>query len=258
MEIAIGPDKGNHSMRKQDSMPLVLVHGFLGGASQWQVEIEAFEGKRPVIAFDLPGFALAAGQERCTSIGAFAEAVIDRINEMRIERFALLGHSMGGMIVQEIASRWPERVEKLILYGTGPLGRMPNRFEPLEVSLEKLRSEGVARSAERIIATWFVEGSEAAGYDQLSAIGAMADLAAAEAAILAMADWDGRPNLGHLTMPCLIVWGDSDRSYRWPQIETLWNELPTASLAVLPAASHAAHLEKPDVFKVVVHDFLEA
>jgi pimeloyl-ACP methyl ester carboxylesterase len=245
-------------MHNSASVPLVLIHGFLGGAAQWKAQIEAFEDERPVFAFDLPGFALAASQEPCTSIGAFAEAVMGHLDSMGIERFALLGHSMGGMIAQEIASRWPDRVVKLILYGTGPLGRMPNRFEPLEVSLEKLRNDGVARSAERIIATWFVEGSEAVGYGQLTTIGAMADGAAAEAAILAMAGWDGRPNLGHMTMPCLIVWGDSDRSYRWPQIETLWNELPNASLAVLPSASHAAHLEKPAVFQIVVQDFLAA
>jgi pimeloyl-ACP methyl ester carboxylesterase len=244
-------------MPSDSTLPFVLVHGFLGGAVQWKAEIAAFEDQHEVIALDLPGFADAAGQPPCQSIAAFAKSIVDRLDARGIDRFHLLGHSMGGMIVQEIASTFPDRVARLVLYGTGPLGRMPNRFEPLEVSLERLRNDGVAKSVERIIATWFVEGSNAEGFGQLTAIGAMADTAAAEAALLAMADWDGRPNLHRITMPTLILWGDTDRSYRWPQIETLWRELPEAYLAVLPKASHAAHLEKPALFHAVIQDFLQ-
>ncbi|MEM1288522.1 MAG: alpha/beta hydrolase [Pseudomonadota bacterium] len=238
------------------ALPLVLIHGFLGGAAQWEAEIEAFSGERRVLAFDLPGFAGAADQTPCTSIAQFADAVVSRLDAMQVERFVLLGHSMGGMIVQEIAARFPGRVAKLMLYGTGPLGHMPHRFEPLEASRQRLRAEGIVRSTERIVATWFVEGNKAEGYQRLTSIGSAANPEAAEAAILAMADWDGRENLRHVLMPTLILWGDSDRSYRWPQVELLWRDIPHASLAVLPGTSHAAHLEKPRLFHAIVHDFL--
>ena len=47
-----------------------------------------------------------------------------------------------------------------------------------------------------------------------------------------------------------------DRSYGWRQPEALWNRIPDASLAVLPGCAHNAHMEKPDMFNMIVHDFL--
>jgi pimeloyl-ACP methyl ester carboxylesterase len=71
-----------------------------------------------------------------------------------------------------------------------------------------------------------------------------------------MAAWDGRAQLPTLTMPSLIIWGEEDRSYRWAQVEYLWSHLPGASLAVIPGASHAAHVEKPEIFRLILEDFL--
>ena len=237
--------------------PVVMVHGFLGGAEQWSGQIAALSDRFDVIALDLPGFAKAAGQSAPEAIEAFADHMISALDAMNVGPFVLLGHSMGGMIAQEMAHRNPGRVERLVLYGTGPLGRMPDRFEPLEVSLERLERDGVEGMARRIVATWFVQGECHAGFAVLNRIAGQASAAAARAALLAMAAWDGRSHLRSIDIPTRIIWGDEDRSYRWPQVETLWSSLPQVSLAVVPGASHAAHLEKPVIFDAVLRDFLE-
>lgn len=238
-------------------VPVVLVHGYLGGSAQWSDLSAALSGRHDVVTLDLPGFGLASrGPATPTSIAGFAQAVIADLDARKIARFALVGHSMGGMIAQEVARAIPERIERLVLYGTGALGAMPDRFEPLQVSLERLREEGLPRTARRIAATWLMRGEEHPAFEALSAIGMGADQSAAEVALNAMAEWDGRDNLPRLTMPTLIVWGDKDRSYRWGQVEYLWTHLPDASLAVIPGASHAAHVEKPEIFRLVLEDFL--
>ncbi|MDO8883310.1 MAG: alpha/beta hydrolase [Pseudotabrizicola sp.] len=234
----------------------VLVHGYLGGSAQWQDQLHAFAPGHDVITPDLPGFGAAAALPGPDSIGSFAEAVLGCLDGLGIGRFALMGHSMGGMIVQEMAARAGDRVEKLVLYGTGPLGRMPDRFEPLETSMERLATEGVAATADRICATWFVKGNDATGYALARDLGRRANPQAARNALVAMRDWDGRAALAKLRMPCRIVWGDQDRSYRWPQVEALWRGIPDASLAVVPEASHAVHLEKPALFNAMIRDFL--
>jgi pimeloyl-ACP methyl ester carboxylesterase len=73
-----------------------------------------------------------------------------------------------------------------------------------------------------------------------------------------MSHWDGRGALSRLTMPTLVLWGDGDKSYRWPQVEALWQGLPAAGLAVIPGTAHAVHLEKPALFHAVLDDFLKA
>ena len=54
----------------------------------------------------------------------------------------------------------------------------------------------------------------------------------------------------------LIIWGESDRSYGWSQIEMPWRSIPRASLAVLPACAHALHLERNALFCYVLVEFL--
>jgi pimeloyl-ACP methyl ester carboxylesterase len=59
-----------------------------------------------------------------------------------------------------------------------------------------------------------------------------------------------------LSMPTLVLWGDSDKSYRWPQVESLWQNLSNVQLSVIPRTAHAVHLEKPKLFHSVIEDFL--
>ena len=237
-------------------LPVVMVHGYLGGSAQWSDLEAALADRFTLVALDLPGFGRASGHTAPATIAGFAEHVIADLDARGIERCVLVGHSMGGMIAQEVASRIPQRLDRLVLYGTGPLGSMPERFEPLEVSLDRLLQDGVAKTARRIAATWLLRGEEHPGFEALSTIGAQADGEAARIALNAMAKWDGRASLPLLTMPSLIVWGDEDRSYRWRQVEYLWTHLPSASLAVIPGASHAAHVEKPELFRLILEDFL--
>jgi pimeloyl-ACP methyl ester carboxylesterase len=237
-------------------VPFVLVHGYFGGSRQWSQEVEHFSKYFDVIAPTLPGFAEASELPACDRIGDMADAVITLLDQLEIEEFLLLGHSMGGMIAQEIAAKVGDRVQGLVLYGTGPLGLLPDRFESIEVSRERLMADGVEATSRRISATWFRDGEAAPAFDLAASIGAIASRQAALAGLDAMASWDGRGALKSLTMPTLILWGELDRSYRWGQIELLWRTLPNAQLAVIPGASHAAHLEKPKLFNAVIEDFL--
>lgn len=255
---ALTSRRGLTYRRAGSGMPLVLVHGYLGGSGQWKAELDRFSDRFDVIAPDLPGFGNAAHLPSADRIGTFAQAVVELMDDLGLGRVMLLGHSMGGMIVQELAARHGHRIERLVLYGTGPLGLMPDRFEPLETSRERIRAEGVGHTVRRIGATWFCDGDRAAGFDVVAALGAQASQAAALAGLDAMAHWDGRGQMQSLTMPTLVLWGDGDRSYRWPQAEALWRGLPDAKLAVIPGTAHAVHLEKPGLFHAVLEDFLMA
>ena len=144
--------------------PLVPVHGYLGGSAQWRDQIAAFAPTHDVTAPDLPGFGAAAPLPGPDSIAGFAQAVLDCLDRLGVGRVTLPGHSVGGMIVQDIAARHPDRVERLILCGTGPLGRVPDRFGPQEVSMDRLAADGVVPTADRICATWFRDGDRAPGY----------------------------------------------------------------------------------------------
>ena len=98
----------------------------MGGAAQWAPQRGALPG---LMAPDLPGFGDHNDAITPSSINALARNLFEQLDALDVQRFHLVGHSMGGMIVQEMVALAPERVDRLVLYGTGPVGTMPGRFE---------------------------------------------------------------------------------------------------------------------------------
>jgi 2-hydroxy-6-oxonona-2,4-dienedioate hydrolase len=235
---------------------LVFVHGFLGGSGQWTPQTAAFSPHFNVITVDLPGFGLNSGLEAPQRIDAYADFVLAELSRLGIERFHLLGHSMGGMIVQEMAARAQERIEYLVLYGTGPEGVMPGRFESIEESRRRASEEGAEATGRRIAATWFLKGEMAEQYPVCAGLAVKASLQAVLAGLSAMENWSGLSALPGITVPTLVLWGDCDRAYPWAQPEKLWRGISGARLAVIPGCSHAVHLEKPHLFNAILGDFL--
>jgi len=235
---------------------LVFVHGYLGGGQQWAAQVRALSTHFRVITPDLPGFGANNQLTAPESIRGLALNVLDQLDELDLQRFHLVGHSMGGMIVQEMVALAPERVDRLVLYGTGPVGLMPGRFETIDESRRAVREHGVAVTGRRIAATWFLHGESGQGYELCVELALRATEQAALAGLSAMEHWSGVATLGKIKSPTLVLWGDTDRAYLWPQPEQLWRGITGAQLAVIPGCSHAVHLEKPHLFNAVLEDFL--
>jgi len=90
--------------------PLVLVHGFLGSSKMWEPQINFFKNRFRVITPDLPGFGKSNKIKSFNSIKLFAKLLSDCLEEKKIDKFNLLGHSMGGMIVQEMAKKTGNKI----------------------------------------------------------------------------------------------------------------------------------------------------
>ncbi|MFZ1726242.1 MAG: alpha/beta hydrolase [Albidovulum sp.] len=243
--------------RKGNGPTLILVHGYLGGSSMWSAQVDEFCEKRDLICPDLAGFGDSAHLTAPDSIEGHARLVLDLLDELGISEFDLLGHSMGGMVVQEIARLAPDRIHSLILYGTGALGVLPGRFETIAQSRVRLLERGVHATARRIVATWFQNGEQAEGFALCQSLGEKASLQAALASLTAWENWDGRPYLSRILARTLVLWGSHDRSYDWSQPETLWRQIPNADIAVVPNCAHNVHMEKTRLFNALIADFLD-
>jgi pimeloyl-ACP methyl ester carboxylesterase len=236
--------------------PLVLVHGFLGSSDMWSPQIEFFKANFRVIAPALPGFGNSNTMNSCNSIECMAKAILDLLEKKEIKNFNLLGHSMGGMIVQEIAKIAGEKILKLICYGTGPRGNIPGRFETIDQSRKKLKINGLKDTAHRIAKTWFIKEENAKFFYLCEEAGKQTSIEAADNGLIAMKNWSGVKNLQNIKNETLIVWGDQDKAYNFNQVETLNDNIPNSNLKVIKGCSHNVHLEKPEKFNSVVEEFL--
>lgn len=234
---------------------VVFVHGFMGGSAQWEGQVQAL-ADFDVVALDLPGFGANADIGAVSSIADFATWALHELRRRGIEKFHLLGHSMGGMVAQEMIAHAPERVDRLVLYGTGPTGVLPGRFETIATSKDRASSEGSTATARRIAATWFLEKDQATAYAGCAAIAERSSMDAIIAGLDAMDGWSGSNYLSDINSQTLVVWGDHDRTYQWSQTEELWQNIKGSDLAVMPGCAHAAHLEKPQLFNAILSDFL--
>lgn len=228
----------------------------MGGSAQWDLQRADFAPDFDIIPLDLPGFGANNHLPAISSIGGFADWVVAELRAMGVARYHLMGHSMGGMIVQEMVRQDSDRIDKLILYGTGAVGVLPGRFETIEQSKTRAEADGVPRTARRISATWFLDEERAEPFEACASIAQQASAAAVMAGLDAMKAWSGVDHLAEIKKRTLVIWGDKDRTYPWSQIERLWSSVPDASLAVAPGCAHAIHLEKAALFNALVRDFL--
>jgi pimeloyl-ACP methyl ester carboxylesterase len=236
--------------------PLVLVHGFLGSSDMWAPQIKFFKDDFRVIAPALPGFGKSNAINSCDSIECMANTILNLLQKKEIKNFNLLGHSMGGMIVQEIAKIAGEKILKLICYGTGPRGNIPGRFETIDQSREKLKINGLDVTAHRIAKTWFIEEDKSKYFYLCDEAGKQTSIEAADNGLVAMKNWSGIENSKNIKNETLIVWGDQDKAYNFNQVETLNNNIPNSDLKIIKGCSHNVHLEKPEEFNAVVEEFL--
>ena len=237
--------------------PLVLVHGFLGSSEMWNPQIKFFKENFRVIAPALPGFGKSRTMNSCDSIECMAKSILVFLEKKEIKNFNLLGHSMGGMIVQEMAKIAGEKILKLICYGTGPRGDIPGRFETIDESRDKLKINGLKNTAHRIAKTWFIEEERAKYFYLCEEAGNQTSVEAADNGLAAMKNWNGVKNLKNIKNETLIVWGEQDKAYNFNQVKTLNDKIPNSLLKVIKGCSHNVHLEEPDEFNITVDKFLK-
>ena len=98
--------------------PIVLIHGMGGGIGLWAKNISELSKNRPLYAFDLLGFGKSSRPKLSSKPDVAEEQFVDSIEEwrkeMNLEKFILLGHSLGGYISTAYAMKYPNRIQHLI------------------------------------------------------------------------------------------------------------------------------------------------
>ena len=236
--------------------PFVFVHGYLGSSEMWKFQKKFFSKHYRVIIPALPGFGESHNVKSLDSINKMARQIIDLLDQKNIDKFNLIGHSMGGMIVQEITKLIGNRVNKLICFATGSIGEIPGRFETIDETREKLKKDGIEVSFSRVPKKWFVKGDKDKNYYLCKNAVKDVSLETADNALLAMKNWRGKEDLKNIKNETLIIWGDKDTSYNFDQVDTLKKNIKNSRLEIFKDCAHNVHLEQSDQFNNLVQKFI--
>lgn len=238
--------------------PAVLcVHGYCQSSAYWAPTLErlAAAGIRG-LAPDLPGFGASAGRPGPYTIEAYADGLAAWLDARGLDRVALVGGSMGGVVAQHVALRHPARLTRLLLVATGPFTADP--------AAGLARAAGIAAApwteaaVQPIVAGFFREPPPPADLDRYRKIAHMASHQAAVEAARSNAGARTLERLDEITVPTLIIQGRHDRA-RTPEHGAAMRErIPGARLEVLERTGHTPQLEEPEAFHALALPFLLA
>jgi 2-succinyl-6-hydroxy-2,4-cyclohexadiene-1-carboxylate synthase len=252
-----------------DAPAVVLLHGFTGSKNSWRTLRRELRGRYHVVAVDLPGHGgTPAGRDwHADSLWRSAELVVRALESITVDRFSLVGYSMGGRLALGMALAHPERVERLLLESASPglagAGERARRRRADEALARQLEREGLAafvRSWERmpLFATLRLLPDAARADLRRQRIACSPGGLAASLRALGTGTqpWLGG-RLGELSLCVTIVVGGRDEKFRaigaWMRAR-----LPVARLETVPGAGHAPHLECPQQFGEIVARFLSS
>ncbi|MFC0268350.1 alpha/beta fold hydrolase [Kushneria aurantia] len=240
--------------------PLVVLHGLFGSADNWRSHIRQWQGNRRVIAVDLRNHGQSPHIDGM-SYQAMAEDVVAVMDRLDIEKFDLLGHSMGGKVAMTLARRHPERVARLVVADVAPIAyehghddifRAHRLVEDAMPESRREADEAMAeavddRMTRQFLATNLVRDDQGVlvwrvGLDEIEA--GYADIAAAPGGESA---WEG---------PALLLRGE--RSHYVPDsvLEAVRAVLPQVRIETIADAGHWLHAEQPEAFMRAVNAFL--
>jgi 3-oxoadipate enol-lactonase/4-carboxymuconolactone decarboxylase len=233
---------------------LVMLHSLGTSGAVWDAQAAAFAGSFRVIRPDLRGHGLTGCTAGPYSMAIFAADLAGVLDALGVARAHVAGISIGGMIAQEFAAAYPERVESLLLVDTAmaipPAQSWTDRAA-------KVRAEGIGAIEEGVIARWvtpaFLDAPGTAGLRAMLTRTPVEGYAAAAEAIAAA---DLTAATSNLRVPALVVVGDQDASTPVAAAQALQGAIAGSVLVVIPDAAHIPTVEKPDEVTAAMRAFL--
>jgi pimeloyl-ACP methyl ester carboxylesterase len=176
-----------------------------------------------------------------------------------VERFDLVGHSMGGAVAQQIALEQPQCVERLVLADTLPSFRTDTMGRRLLFATRyaMMGLLGPRRLAGVIARQLFPLPHQHWLRDRTIRRGQANDRGTYLKTIRALVRWSVLDRLDQLTMPVLVLVAEHDY-FPVSDAEAFAARLPQAQLKVFAGAHHALPLEVPEEFSTVLLEFLQA
>jgi len=257
-----------HYLRAGSGPPLLLLHGLLGGAFCWRLNLDAFSRRRTTFALDLPGLgACDAPRHLDCSMTAQAQRVLSLLEQLDLESVDVVGSSWGAAIAMFLAGQsrrvrslvlaapvnpWSEFGARRIRFFKGRVGGTLLRIAwPFSRPLHRIAVERMYGDPRRVPAGT-IEGYSA----QVMRPGKVHSI------LNTLRNWENDVNalsqaIPRITAPSLLIWGTRDGAVDLRSAGQLRRALPTSELKLIEGAGHLPFEETPGEFNRLVLDFVE-
>ncbi|MDY6834611.1 MAG: alpha/beta hydrolase [Chloroflexota bacterium] len=226
-------------------MKLVFIHGAGGTMDVWHYQIMHFP---EADAINLPG---REKGEPCSSIDEYMEWVQGYIQQYEEQDIVLVGHSMGGAIVQLFALKYPEKVRGIVLISTGAKLRVNPMF--LDALKAGVQGNSAALDEAFVYSCRYLEPEVA---DILAEKRRLVGHSIQLNDMLCCDKFDVMDSVSRIKLPTLILCGTEDDMTLPKYSQYLANQIEGSKLMLIEGATHLVALEKPQVVNNVIAEFI--
>lgn len=251
-----------------------LLHGLSATGASMLPTLPVLAQDHRVIVPDLPGFGDSSKPLRDYHAEFFSKWVVAMMDQLRIRRAILIGNSMGGRISIETALRYPDRVDRIILYCPAVAFRKLRQAVPLvrllrpELGITPLRlprkvafgvMQNIFSQPDRVPTPWYDSAADEFFRIFNTKRGRIALFSAAKQIYLDD-PWGKRgfwERLATLSRPALFLWGDRDVLVPSGFHRHVKEAVPGAHSIVIEDCGHVPQFELPEVIHPMVREFIE-
>lgn len=257
--VSYGPSGAAAGSGKE---PLVFLGSLGSTTDMWIPQLDEFSRDRQVIALDhrghgrspqTPDNATAPG---VPTVGDLASDVLTTLDDLGVDRFTVVGLSLGGAVAQYLAAT-SDRVASAVLLCTASKFGEPTNWMDRAATV---RADGVEALADAVIARWFSPGFQernpATTHRYRTMVADTPDEGYA-ACCDALSRWDFTDRLGEIAVPTLVIAGEHDPSTAPETVKIIADGVPGATYVVLSPAAHLANLEQPETVNALIRGFID-
>lgn len=237
---------------------VVLLHSLATHSEIWRPQLAVWSGVFRVICIDLAGHGASPAVDELFSLADHAALVEQVLDTLAVQRAAIVGLSLGGMVAQALALRSPARVRALVLAHTSAQ-TTPAVHEIWQQRLAQFEQHGLESQIQATLARWFTPGFVDASpmtMDWVAQQIRSTTAAGYSAAIRAIQGLNHLDRLANIKAPTIIVAGDSDAAVPPQLASAMAARLPHAGLLVLKDAGHIGNVQQAHAFTESVGRFL--
>ena len=248
----------SYRYRKEINKDTILfLHGFNGNSKSWAYQFNFFKNKSSVISIDAPGF----GKSDPSSIDmdVIADVVVRLLKSLKISKFHVVGHSMGGMLAQILGSKYSNNIGKLVLSCTFKGYNLPKNtplMEPYQRRIKDRKNMSDDEYGRKRVREMLPKRSEDEIFEFLSVISGEISEGSINSGGMAMQYLDTTNYLPSIINKCLIILASEDVVVSKQKSELLIKDIPHANIIELSNVGHAPYCEDAISYNNVLVKFL--
>jgi pimeloyl-ACP methyl ester carboxylesterase len=248
----------------QGAPALLLLHGFGSSLQAWDDWSLTLEQKYRVIRLDLPGFGLTGASPANDYSEEKDLAILTHFaDKLGLEKFSVVGHSMGGKMAWSLAASQPERVQALVLMA-------PDGFpETKDIGTKPYEVPAIMGLIKFVLPKYLVRKSIEPAFSDADALNDalvnryfdMLRAPGVRGAILERSNQtiytDPVPRLKAIKAPTLLIWGEQDQMIPSTNAQSYANVLSNSTTVLIPKLGHLLQEEQPEKGLAAVMQFLD-